>query len=351
MHIEEAKQLILDNMDFAKVLEYYGAKCISTSYTEVRSECVLHGGDNPSAFSYNIERGIWSCFSHGCGAGYNRDVFTFVKLAESKIHKKPCDTYRAVCILGQILGLDLGDIDTAYDPTVYDRLDNQRWAASQAVEEIDIQRLDESLLAEYTGITPIYAHQRGYDAQTLAEFEIGFAPKGLNEKIDSDFPGRVIVPIRHLDGSLVGLSGRLATDDLELEKKYGKYRHLYNFKKGVVLYNMNRALPYVQKTHSIVLTEGFFDVMRLWSFGIKNVVALMGCQPTSQQADMIAAYATNAYIALDGDKRGREGARRTYERLKGLCNVYIIPLPEGKDPDNLTFEEFWTYYAQAKKIG
>ncbi len=341
------------------IMEYFGAEKVKQVGKDIRSECILHRGDNRTAFSYDLEKRVWSCFSHNCGQGTRRDLYSFVRLALQKVKAREPTVEEIVTTVIKACGLpySVDDIDTIDREEINSYIDNIRFArdykALVSLGQIKLEHLNEDILAEFRKIVPFYLKKRGLKKETIDLFEVGFSPKGINEKgLWRDFPGRVIVPIRDHNGQLVGLSGRLATDRKFLLDKYGKYRHMLNFQKGGVLYNLHRALPYIkQQEGTVIITEGFFDVMRLWELGVYNVVAIMGNSMSRQQVILLMPYVNKVYLALDGDEGGRLGVENISRQLRGLCRVYVIDFEEGSDPGNLkSEEEFSRLYKKARKV-
>jgi len=356
-HFLEIKQIIEQNIDVVKVLEFYGARKIKKFPSGIRCCCPLHDGDNYTSFYFNTDTMTWYCFSRNCGEGISKDIFGFVYLAQKKIAGKRATLKDVISILLSFcnINITLDEIDFSYNKELYDAVDNTNFiktVKSDKDTHIDLETLNYDTIAPFYKEEPSYLYTRGYSRKIISVFSIGFSRYGINEKhkIKDDFPGRVIVPVEHLDNSLVGLSGRLATDNKELINKYGKYRHLVDFQKGAVLYNLNRALPYIKREKSVIFVEGFFDVMRLYTFRVRNVVSLMGTSLTKYQRSLILPYVENVYLMLDSDEGGEKGTKRVAKQLKGLCNIYRIPLPCGKDPDDLSLKEFWLSFGRAKKI-
>jgi DNA primase len=145
----------------------------------------------------------------------------------------------------------------------------------------------------------------------------------------------------------VGWSGRLATDNTAIIKKYNKWMHKLDFDKGFVLYNFNNALPYVKEAKELILVEGAWDVARLWSYGIRNVVAVMGSSLTPEQLQLAISSAFKIKVFLDPDGAGKSGARRICEQLKRYVDVYTVEA--SNDPDALTLEEAWVAVESAKR--
>lgn len=337
------KEEIKNDIDVLDLLEYYNAKISTVKNRKARSNCVIHGGRGMYNFSFGLDDKLWTCYSRHCGEDVTskaRDIFLFIKLAEEARGAR-CEFKKCLQIASNICRTPINIDDFKYNKEERDKVEIQRWVNRMQEKESKNAELDESLIELYMSQYSSYIETRGYEKDYLKYFEIGFSKDGINENIISPkFPGRIIVPIRDEEGKLVGLSGRLATDSKILINRYGKYKHLIDFNKGLVLYNYHNAANSIRENKKIILCEGFFDVMRLNSFGIDNSVALMGTSLTPQQF-MICLDATDVYICLDNDKAGKVSSIRIAEQLKKYMNVYIVNL-KGKDPDKIEDPiEFW----------
>jgi 5S rRNA maturation endonuclease (ribonuclease M5) len=363
------KELIRESIDPARLLEYYGVDIGDSNfrYDRVRCECPIHGGDNPSAFSFDLNSKQFTCYTNHCGenpedwwfvpkngAQVPRDMFLFIKLMEEKkayergISSFTCTFSQAVKIASELSGIAINETTSAYNKTMIDKLDNQKWARqmSRVGREIELEIFNQDEIDLYRAQLPLcdYINSRMYDDSIINFFEIGFAPEGIDEPYRAkrkDFAGRIVFPVRDADGNLVGWSGRLATDDEALIKTHNKWMHKLDFDKGFVLYNFNNAKEHIRQSKELIILEGPWDVARLWSYGIHNVVAVMGSSLTPEQLSLAITYAIKIKVFLDPDGAGKTGARRICDQIKRYVDTYTITAPAGKDPDELTHEEAW----------
>jgi DNA primase len=214
-------------------------------------------------------------------------------------------------------------------------------------QDVELDVFNEEDIEIFQAQLPIaydYVETRNFDDEILETFQIGYSPDGIDEPYHSrkrDFMGRVVIPVRDDLGQLVGWSGRLATDDKSAIKKFNKWQHKLDFDKGFVLYNYDKAKEFVRESKELILVEGPFDAIRLWSHGIHNAVAVMGSALTPEQLSLAVSSTLKVYVMLDSDGAGQVGSRRICEQLKPYVDVYTLSLPIGKDPDNLSFEEAW----------
>lgn len=366
----QVKELIRESIDVVLLLEHYGCDVPQRNirYDKIRCACPVHGGDNPTGFSFDLNSKQFTCFTNHCGespedwfwipkgarATVPRDLFMFIKLMEEKQAYEEgrtgfkCGWNRALQVASEIAGIDLED-GLGYNKDVADKLDNQKWIREMAKANADfeLEVFDEDDIELFKAQLPIaddYISTRGFDDDILEFFEIGYSMDGIDEPYNvkkRDFTGRIIFPVRDDKGDLVGWSGRLATDNKVSIKRFNKWHHKLDFDKGFVLYNYNNAKDYIKDSKELILVEGPFDVLRLWSYGIYNVVAVMGSALTPEQLLLAVSSALKVHVMLDSDGAGKTGAHRICEQLKPYVNVYTLDLPQGKDPDNLTLDEAW----------
>ena len=109
-------------------------------------------------------------------------------------------------------------------------------------------------------------------------------------------------PLHNLEGKVVGYSGRIY--DSQSDSKYINTKETKIFKKGEMLYNYHRAKDSIRQKDEVIIVEGFLDVIRLYTVGIKNVVAMMGTAVTTKQAHLIKRLSKNVILMFDGDGAG-----------------------------------------------
>ena len=132
-----------------------------------------------------------------------------------------------------------------------------------------------------------------------------------------------MLPIRNEEGVLVGISGRLATDDPQEVAAKGKYRNLADFSSGAVLFNLHRAKAFVEAYGVMVLVEGQLDAAKAHQNGLMECVRHDGHSYPPEQIDLVVKYTSRVYLAYDVGENGagQKGTWRIYERLKPYCDV------------------------------
>ena len=298
--------------------------------------CPFHEDTNPS-MSISREKQIYRCFS--CGASGN--VFSFLMNYEHKDFKE------VLKYLGDKLGVNTSSISISKAPTKYDNL-YDAYTLSQKYFQNNLNSIEGRNARKYL-------EERGIDDTVIKEFEIGFA---LNNRCDltkllqsksydlSDlnkiglsiddrdiYVDRIMFPLHDPFGKVVGFSGRIYTPNNN-QSKYINTKETVIFKKGSCLYNYHIAKDACRVSKSLIIMEGFMDVIRASTIGIRNTVALMGTALTAEQIKLIKRLSNNIILCLDGDNPGRCAASNIGKILldEGI-EVKIAILPNPDDPD------------------
>lgn len=155
-----------------------------------------------------------------------------------------------------------------------------------------------------------------------------------NENGISDvYRNRIMFPLWDLSGRIVGYSGRIYNG--EDTSKYINTKETELFKKSELLYNYHRAKDHARTSQTVIVMEGFMDVIRAHTIGINNAIATMGTAMSKYQANSIKRIAKKVILCFDGDEAGQKA---TYLCGNELMNVGIIPsvvrLEENLDPDD-----------------
>lgn len=203
------------------------------------------------------------------------------------------------------------------------------------------------------GINAIkYLANRYIDRETIKKFEIGLSISNqpltpfllnkyeLNDLIDLGltntenkdiFNNRIMIPIHDLNGNAIGFGGRVyQTKD---NSKYINTKATKIFDKGNILYNYHRAHKKLGKDNSIIIMEGYFDVIRASTVGVDNCVAPMGTSLTKNHINILKKITNNIILCFDGDEAGKNATIHALPLLENSgLNVKIIRLEE-KDPD------------------
>ena len=315
-------------VDPEMVLDYLGFHIIRRTPKELRGACKVHGGDNPTAFRFNLESRSWCCYTRHCEGESDRDLVGLIQKATGQ------SFYESVKFLAELAGIDLNNQDQLSEE--YLRLKQQqemRKEIKQTQPSVPVTNFyPEEIVEELITNRSKYFLDRGFPIEILDFYEIG----GMT---DSKGVHRETIPIRDEDGNLITVSAR-RTDSNEDPK----YLLLKDIRKETTLYNLHVAKNYVGDDRTLILVEGFVDVWALVLLGVYNVVAAMGTDITPNQARLIWKYAENVIVMLDPDDAGREATGRVVKLLTKGALVNSIHLPDGKDPKYFTYSDINEYF-------
>lgn len=305
--------------------------------------CPFHSDRNPSCHIYENR---FYCFS--CNQGGD-----------------------AVSFLMQVKGLNfLGAVDYLAA--------REGVAVPTKQRKLSYRELDLKILEEVSEIFKGHAEKslvfekflidRGIDSEVANFFDLGYAPNGqilagllddssvlsdgsvfkntdkgiLRDRLDKlglvrnsrdFFWDRIIFPITDSGGRVIGFSGRDVKN--RDRPKYLNSRESYIFNKGKVIYNFKNAFN--SKLDSIIVCEGYMDVISLYQSGFKNAVGVMGTAINSEQIRILNKV-NKLTFCFDGDLAGKKASLRALENLLPLVDGGVeynfLFLPEGEDPDS-----------------
>ncbi|TCN01587.1 DNA primase [Paenibacillus sp. BK033] len=313
--------------------------------------CPFHSEKTPS-FTVTPELQIFHCY--GCGKTGN--VIRFVEEIESYTFPE------AVRVLAEEAGIPVTWANP--DGSKPTAADTERSAVLEAHELT--AKFYHYLLnnTQYGTEAKEYLRGRGFGDKLINQFMIGYAPeqwdtlsrfltarnfdpalmeKGglLSAKSDGSgyvdrFRGRIMFPIWDRDGKVTAFAGRIIGDG---QPKYLNSPETMLFTKSRTIYNLHHARPAIRKSKQVVLFEGYMDVIKSWSAGVKNGIATMGTALTEEHCSILARQAEEIVVCYDGDDAGQAAAMKSIPMLEGAgLRVMVAMLPKGKDPDEYITE-------------
>ncbi|MBC7234252.1 MAG: DNA primase [Chloroflexi bacterium] len=362
--VEEIKQ----RLDIVEVIGEYVP--LQKAGRHFKGLCPFHTEKTPS-FIVFPESQSWHCFG-ACSTG--GDLFTFIMRRENM------DFAEALRFLAQRAGVQLTPLDEA-EREQRDELDRLR-----EINRIAAEFYHHILMRSPQGEPGLcYLERRGVARQTMATFQLGYAPsewhtldhylrqQGVSQEdalkagllseseqgtVYDRFRGRVLFPIRDPQGRVIGFGGRVLDDSLP---KYLNTPQTPLFDKGSVLYGIDLAREAIRESGTAVIVEGYMDVIIPYQCGVRNLVACMGTALTEAHMDMLKRITKTLVLALDPDAAGMaavekgvataqeglerrvvpvptpQGLIRYEERLN--AEIRILTLPEGLDPDELVLQD------------
>jgi len=336
---DETIEQVRDSTDLVGLIgESVALKRTGSDY---RGPCPFHGGTNRN-FAVIPKKGRYYCFvCHESG-----DVFSWF------MKRLGMDYPTAVREAARRTGIVIPERGERAGPDPHEPLYSAMavahdWFARQLLELPDASGARE------------YLQSRDIPLETAAMLGLGFAPVGntflkamtelgVEERVLLEaglaaqrddgtviprFRRRLLFPIHDLRGRIVGLGGRLLGPG---EPKYLNSPETEIFHKGKQLYNLHQARSAIRKEESVLLVEGYFDVIRLSLAGVDHVVAPLGTALTPDQAALLRRYTQTATILYDSDLAGlRATFRAGDELLRHAIRVRVATLPPGDDPDTL----------------
>jgi len=310
--------------------------------------CPFHKEKTPS-FTVNEEKGFYHCF--GCGA--HGSIFDFIMETGGLTFPE------AVEKLAGEAGLEVPQ------DSPENRARQEQRKTLFDVTEKAAQFFVRQLYRPSGNPALEYLKGRGLTDKTIESFGLGYAPDSRNmmkealarEGIDEGrmiatgliiqpddnsrdpydrFRGRVMFPITDTRGRVIAFGGRILADG---EPKYLNSPETPLFHKGRVLYGLKLASGPARKAGTIIVTEGYTDVIALNQAGFENAVAPLGTALTEDQIRVLWKIVPEPVLCFDGDAAGQKAAARTAERALPLLvsgyGLRFAVLPDGEDPDSL----------------
>lgn len=169
---------------------------------------------------------------------------------------------------------------------------------------------------------------KGFKESEIVAANLAFQSKS-GKGIYDRFSDRVMFPIIDLRGNVIAFGGRLMGDG---KPKYLNTSDTPVFKKSNNLFSLNNAKNSGERT--LILCEGYMDVIAVNQAGFQNAVATLGTALTSEQAILMKRYADEVVICYDADEAGQKATARAIEILRNAgIQVRVLTVPDGKDPD------------------
>ncbi|MBO5385590.1 DNA primase [bacterium] len=331
--------------------------------------CPFHKDKNPS-FCVTPHLGIYKCFS--CGeAG---DALKFIMKTRNMEFKD------LIVELADKFGFELPKTHKS-DGTSTKEVKEQMLAATMVAAEYyhDLLLREKDANAE---VALKYLTKRGIGTDIIKKFHIGVAPKAysaLYDELRKDFSNeilekaglilksdkggyidrfrnRVIIPIQNENGEFVAFGARALEADQNPKYLNSSDSLIYN--KSRLLYGLYTAKDAIKKEDSVVLMEGYFDVISSQAHGIENCVASCGTSLTADHVKLLSRYTKSRriYLSFDTDSAGQKATARGAEIIRDVfaglgdikqfdesyvasdkdkyaCEIRVIAPPEGKDPD------------------
>jgi DNA primase len=333
----EAVKAAIDMVDL--VSAYTTLRKAGSQYT---ARCPFHEERTPS-FSVNAVDKLYYCF--GCGA--KGDAIGFVRekegLAFAEAVEWLADRFRVPLEYEETSPAQEARrrrVDRLYallEQTAgfYERYLWDSSAGDAARRYLEGRGLAEAVCREFRlGLSPVSGRAVGPKARERGFAEEELLATGLVNRRGNDyFRGRLMFPLADARGRAVGFQARRLRDDDPLPAKYVNSPEGELFRKGSLLYGLDRARAAIAREDRAIVVEGNPDVLALRQTGLQPVVAAMGTALTEQQLRELARLTTRIWLCFDGDDAGEAATLRGMELAvaRGF-DVRVVPLPPGVDP-------------------
>ena len=381
--IEELVTQIKDRLDIVEIVSQ--EVILKKSGGHYWGCCPFHKEKTPS-FSVNPNLGFFKCF--GCGVG--GDAITFIMKTQNK------DFIEVVRELAERFGLEMPkNFKNSESKGLKEEMIK---ACTKAAEFYNLRLLNDK--EPDTSKVLDYLTGRGITKDIIEKYTLGLAPKSYEtfyRKFKDEFSdevlekagliiktregdyidrfrNRVIIPIQNEFGEYVAFGARAVEKDQQPKYLNSSDSLIYN--KSKLLYGLYTAKDAIKREDSVILMEGYFDVISAQAHGIENAVASCGTSLTADHIKLLSRYTPSRriFLSFDTDSAGQKATNRNAELIKeafeGLgnikqfdesyisttndkyaCEIRVIAPPEGKDPDefirSVGAESYREYMAHA----
>jgi 5S rRNA maturation endonuclease (ribonuclease M5)/Zn-finger protein len=318
MNLSQIKSFISQNIEtiFDKLEIGY-----ETLGDNVYCKCPIHDlSDNPRAFSFSKDRGIWRCWTRECQKDHKNDAIGLLQALLSKKNNETFTFNKTVSWLNSNFKTNIlleytenvpQEEEDGFEKTVSLLSNKIAFPSHKIIDQIKIK-------------TPSrYFLDRGFDKKTLQYF-------GVGDCLDSDSPlyDRALIPIHSDCGNhLIGYIGRSV-------KEYRIPKFLIypkKFDKKYYLYNMHRAYDSIKLANSVIIVEGQGDVWKLYESGVYNVVGIFGRSLSQEQQKKLQLLPITTVVVLtDNDQVGRESKLQLQRQLS---RFYKLKFPKFTSKD------------------
>ena len=330
---------IITRTDIVELID--GFVSLKKKGKEYMACCPFHD-EKTASFTVSPEKQFYHCF--GCGA--HGTALGFLMEYER------LDFIEAVETLAQQLGLDVPRDTT---PEIKDDFQECYILLEQANTYYKKMLRDHQRAIDYL-------KSRGVSGEVAAKFDLGYSPKGFHNLLNQfknaateeqlikiglikqnekgkkydRFRNRIMFPIKDRRGRVIGFGGRALADEIP---KYLNTPETPIFHKSDTLYGLYDARKNKETSESIIVVEGYMDVVALAQNQIFNVVATLGTATTTQHIQQLYRYTQEVIFCFDGDRAGRDAAWRAAQQtiplFKDGLEAKFLFLPQGEDPDSL----------------
>ena len=363
---EELISLIKDRLDIVDVVsQYIVLKKSGSNYWGI---CPFHNDTKPS-LSVSPSKGIYKCFSCGVGG----DAINFLVRIQNREYKD------IIFELAEKFGIELAnskgkessqaksqktEMLQAYKKTIeyYNSQLRKGSDCTKAEKYLKSRDITDEVINEYMiGWAPnlfdnLHKHLKKDFSDEILE-KAGLILKSNNGKWIDRFRNRIIIPIMNENGECVAIGARAV--DKDQTPKYLNSADSLIYNKSKILFGLDKAKDTIKLEDSVIIMEGYFDVISAQTHGLKNCVASCGTALTQEHVRLISKYTKSRkiYLSFDTDKAGINATKKGSDVIKTTlsalgnvkqfdeshisssnankysCEIRVVSPPQGKDPD------------------
>lgn len=304
--------------------------------------CPFHQEKTPS-FTVNPEKQIFYCF--GCGEGGN--AISFIMKINNMTFPE------AVRHLAAKAGVHIPEREMS-------ATEKRQASEKDTLHRVNMMAANfysTVLMSERGSDARAYLVERGMERAIAKKFFLGYAPdewRSLKRFLDGKkvppgpaeksgllisrdkgqpydrFRGRLIFPIQDLNGNVIAFGGRILGKG---EPKYLNSPESPVYTKGRTLYGLYQTRDDIRRHDAVIIVEGYFDLLALWSVGVCNVVATLGTALTKDQVELLRRFTRNIILIFDPDEAGRHAVERGLSLFLGAqMQARVVTLPPEYDP-------------------
>ncbi|QCI25850.1 DNA primase [Buchnera aphidicola] len=337
---------ILDKTNIVDIItERIQIKKIGNNYYGL---CPFHQENTPS-FTVNHEKQYFYCF----GCNINGNIIDFLM----QYHQ-----FNFIESIHELANITGTDIPKLYSEKIIKKYykKNELYQTNQIAEKLYFKNIK----LQHSKIAQIYLKNRKINIHMINYFNIGFSHNQFflsknikNKKYINNliYLGviykknninqydrlyhKIIFPIKNKYGKITGFGGRSLNSN---HPKYINSPKNIIFNKSDQIYGIEKIN--IQKNNTyILIVEGYFDVISLTQFNIKNVVAILGTNITKYQINILFKITNHIIFCYDGDEAGKQASWRTIQMIlsyvNNIRNIQFIFLPDGEDPNSIIYKD------------
>jgi DNA primase len=337
---------LLTRIDIVDVID--SRVTLKKSGKSYKACCPFHNEKTPS-FTVSAEKQFYHCF--GCGASGSAIRFL--------MDYEHMEFVEAVEDLAKMAG-----VEVPYEGRVRPQINTSKlYELHELMEQVSQFYVTELASNKDKSVAIDYLKQRGLTGQTVKLFDLGFAPSGwdnllrkfgsnpstVKQLVDTGmvitndkgktydrFRERIMFPIRDRRGRVIAFGGRIIGEGTP---KYLNSPETEIFHKSYELYGLNSVIKSGSAKDTILVVEGYMDVVSLANRGVNNAVATLGTAITEQHVQVLVKQSNIIVYCFDGDAAGKKAAWRALETSlsylqKGVQFKFMF-LPDGEDPDTM----------------